>query len=83
MIHICVFVGICFEFVFVFVFIFVYLLLYQCHHDVYNECGREAEMNKHKGGRWAMLHARQLPVCVKQLLDVEELCEATARCDLR
>ena len=59
-------------------YLYLYLLLYQCHHDGYNEGGREAEMNKHKGGRWLMLHARQLPVCVKQLLNVEELCEATA-----
>ena len=53
--------------------LYLYLLLYQCHHDVYNEGGREAEMNKHRGGRWLMLHARQLPVSVKQLLNVEEL----------
>ena len=73
MIHICVFVGIC-VFVYLCLCLYLCLLLYQCHHaDGYNEGGREAEMNKHKGGRWLMLHARQLPVSVKQLLNVEEL----------
>ena len=60
--------------VFVFVYLYLYLYLYQCHHDAYNEGGREAEMNKQ--GRTLADVPRNATAC---LCD----CEATAApCDL-
>ena len=74
-----IFVGICVIVyscicVFVFVYLYLCLYLYQCHHDAYNEGGREAEMNKQ--GRTLADVPRSATAC---LCD----CEATAApCDL-